>query len=73
MIPGEQLPDPYTAADNYRRVMELAAQARETLTRSTAIGRADINMAGVARRAGIHEKTLHLWVRKVAENEPAEV
>jgi lambda repressor-like predicted transcriptional regulator len=60
----EQLPDPFTAAENYRRSRELAEQAREQLIASTIANRQGLNVRALSRRAGIYEGTLHKWMQR---------
>lgn len=60
--------DPFAAADRYRQAADLAARAREQLVDSAFVNRHDVNLAGLARRAGIHESTVRKWVERKADD-----
>jgi lambda repressor-like predicted transcriptional regulator len=54
--------DPFTAADNFRRATELQEQARADLITAASKNRAEVNVRGLSRRAGLHESTLYHWI-----------
>ncbi len=60
--------DALEAAERYRRAKELTAEAREQLIASALANRRDVNLRGLARRAGIYETTLQTWMRKAEAN-----
>jgi DNA-binding phage protein len=59
--------DAYAAADRYKQTTQLQRQAREQLLAAVEANRADLNLAGVARHAGLQEKSLYRMLRREEE------
>jgi hypothetical protein len=59
--------DAYTAADRYKTARELCRRARADLIESVERDRANLNLAGVARRAGVAEKAIYQMLRRERE------
>lgn len=52
------------AADRYRRARELYERAKSELVEASVEAHREVNMAGLSRRAGLHQSTLYHWVEK---------
>jgi DNA-binding phage protein len=63
-LPTSTATDAYSAADRYRKAVELYRQARGQMIASVEADRADLNLAGVARRAGLQEKSLYRMLKR---------
>jgi DNA-binding phage protein len=59
--------DAYAAADRYRRAVELRRESRAQMLEAIERERPDLNLAGIARRAGVQEKSLYRMLKRESE------